>query len=392
MQDMTSVVIASAARTAIGTAMKGSLVNTPAEVLAAAAIRAAVERSVFGPDEIDDVVMAESLYGGGAVARYAAVELGMTRAAGMALNRHCAGGLSALGVAAGAILAGMERIMVAGGVNSSSMSPRMKRRDPATGEPVDWWPPTHPDSPEAPNRDMSITVGWNSAKEVGLTREELDAWALRSHQRAVAAIDGGRFEDEIVPLKVRNAQGEEIEFKVDEHPRRGTTMEKLGSLAVLHPEIEGFNQTAGNASGGNDAAAAMVVTSEEIASERGAKPLARVLGWTSVGIDPARTGLAVPVVIEKLLSRTGRRQADVKLYEINEAFAAVPLAACRIMGLDEETVNISGSGCSLGHPIGATGARQIITLAHDLRRRGGGLGVSAMCAGGGQAGAVLIEV
>jgi acetyl-CoA C-acetyltransferase len=389
---MTSVVIASAARTAIGTALKGTLVNTPAEVLAVAAIRAAVERSGFRPGEIDDVVLAESLYGGGAVARYAAVELGMNQAAGMALNRHCAGGVSALGVAAGAILAGMERIMVAGGVNSSSMSPRMKRRDPLTGEPQDWWPPTHPDSPEAPNRDMSITVGWNTAKEAGLTREELDAWALRSHQRAVAASDAGHFEDEIVPIRVRNAQGEEVEFKVDEHPRRSTSMERLASLPTLHPEIEGFSITAGNASGGNDAAAVMVVTTEAIARERGAKPLAKVLGWTAIGIEPARTGLSVPLVAEKLLARAGRRKEEVKLWEINEAFASVPLAACRILGLDEETVNISGSGCSLGHPIGATGARQVMTLAHDLRRRGGGLGVSAMCAGGGQAGAVLIEV
>src|SRR5438067_7653156 len=327
---MSSVVIVSAARTAIGTARKGSLANTPAEALAATAIRGAVERSGFAPDQIDDVVLAESLYGGGAVARYAAVELGMTRAAGMALNRHCAGSLSALGVAAGAILAGMERVMVAGGVNSSSMSPRMQQHDPATGQMRDWWPPTHPDAPDAPNRDMSITVGWNTAKEVGLTREEVDAWALRSHQRAVAGIDEGRFEAEIVPIKVRNAEGVEYDFKVDEHPRRGTTMEKLASLPVLHPEIEGFSMTAGNASGGNDAAAAMVVTSQDVAKAEGSPVLAKVLGWTAIGYEPAKTGLAVAPVIEKLLSRTGRRKEDVRLWEINEAFASVPLAACRI--------------------------------------------------------------
>jgi acetyl-CoA C-acetyltransferase len=389
---MSSVVIVSAARTAIGTARKGSLANTPAEKLAATAIKAAVERSGFSPDEIDDVVMAESLYGGGAVARHAAVELGMTRAAGMAVNRHCAGSLSAMGVAAGAILAGMEEIMVAGGVNSSSMSPQLMQRNLATGEMQRWWPPTHPDRPEAPNLDMSITVGWNTAKEVGLTREEIDRWALRSHERAIAGIDEGRFVDEIVPIMVRNAEGAEVEFKVDEHPRRGTTLEKLAALAPLHPEIEGFSLTAGSASGANDAAAAMVVTKAEIARSRSAPVIAKVLGWTSIGVDPARTGLAVPPVIEKLLSRAGRRKEDVKLYEINEAFATVPLAACRLLGLDEETVNISGSGCSLGHPIGASGARMLITLAHDLRRRGGGLGVAAMCAGGGQAGAVLIEV
>jgi len=388
---MSSAVIVSAVRTAIGTARKGSLAATPAEVLAAAVIREAVARSGFDPDEIDDIVLAESLYGGGAVARYAAVELGMFKAAGMALNRHCAGGLSAVGVAAGAILAGMERIIVAGGVNSSSLSPRMQRAN-AAGELEPWFPATHPDSAEAPNRDMSITVGWNAAKELGLTRQEMDAWAFRSHQRAIAAIDAGNFIGEIVPIRVKNAEGAEYDFKVDEHPRRDTTLEKLASLKVLHPEIEGFSITAGNASGANDAASALVVTSGEIAKAEGKEILATIRGWTALGIDPARTGVSVPPVVEKLLARAGVGVREVKLWEINEAFAAVPLVACRVLGLDEETVNISGSGCSLGHPIGASGARMLTTLANDLKRRGGGLGVAAMCAGGGQAGAVLIEV
>jgi acetyl-CoA C-acetyltransferase len=390
---MSSVVIVSAVRTAVATARKGSFVNTPSEILAATVLRAAIERSGFTPEAIDDVVMAESLYGGGAIARHAAVEIGMTNAAGMALNRHCAGGLSALGVAAGAVLSGMERVVVAGGVNSSSFTPRMQQRIPGSEDMQDWWfPPTHPDSPEAPNRDMSITVGWNAAKTLGLTRQEQDAWALRSHQRAVAAIDSGRFAEEIVPVKIRNAEGREVEFKIDEHPRRDTSMEKLASLKVLHPEIEGFTITAGNSSGGNDAAAALVVTTDEIARAQGAKVLAKVHGWTSVGIEPAKTGLSVPKVVEKLLSRTRVKQKDIGLWEINEAFASVPLGACRVLKLDEETVNISGSGCSIGHPIGASGARMVTTLCNDLRRRGGGFGIAAMCAGGGQAGAVLIEV
>ncbi|WGM47496.1 Acetyl-CoA acetyltransferase [Brevundimonas sp. NIBR10] len=390
---MSSAVVVSAVRTAVGTARKGSLANMSAEALAAIVVRAAVERSGFDPQDVDDVVLAESMAGGGAVARHAAVELGMFRAAGMAVNRHCAGGLSAVGVAAGAVLAGMERIIVAGGVNAMSMSPRMQRRDPVTGEWIDWWiPPTHPDSAEAPNRDMSITVGWNAAKEVGLTREEMDAWAFRSHARAIAAIDEGRFLDEIVPVRVRNADGQEVEFKVDEHPRRGGSLEKLASLAVLHPEIEGFSITAGNSSGLNDAAAAMVVTSDEIARAEGREILATIRGWTSIGIDPARTGVSVPDVARKLLMRAGLSTGDIRLWEINEAFAAVPLAACRTMNLDEETVNVSGSGCSIGHPISASGGRMLATLANELKRRGGGLGVAAMCAGGGQAGAVLIEV
>lgn len=390
---MTSAVIVSTARTAIATARKGSLANTTAETMAATVVRAAVERSGFDPDRIDDVILAESLAGGGAVARHAAVELGMMHAGGMALNRHCAGSLTALGVAASAVLAGMEDVIVAGGVNSSTLFPQMRQRDVSTGEMIDWWlPPTHPDSPEAPNRDMSITVGWNASKALGLTRHDLDMWALRSHQRAIAAIESGHFDEEIVPMHVINASGEEIEFKVDEHPRRGGTIEKMAALEVLHPEIEGFNITAGTSSGLNDAAAAMVVTREDIARAESKEIEARVIGWTAIGVDPSQTGLSVPVVVEKLLARAGRSQVDVRLWEINEAFASVPLAACRLMGLDEDTVNISGSGCSLGHPIGASGARMLMTLAHDLQRRGGGLGIAAMCAGGGQAGAVLIEV
>jgi acetyl-CoA acetyltransferase family protein len=390
---MSSAVIVSAVRTAVGTARKGSLANTPPERLAACVIQSAVERSGFAPEDIDDVVMAESMQGGGAIARHAAVELGMIQAAGMAVNRHCAGGLSAVGIAAASVLSGMERIVVAGGVNSSSFVPRMRQRNPATQEFEDTWiPPTHPDSPDAPNRDMSITVGWNAAKTLGLTRYEQDSWALRSHQRAVAATDAGKFAAEIVPIMVRNPAGTEVEFKVDEHPRRDTTMEKLASLKVLHPEIEGFSITAGNACGGNDAAAALVVTTSELASTQNSTVIAKVRGWTSIGVEPAKTGLSVPQVVKKLLSRTGVALKDIRLWEINEAFAAVPLGACRVLGLDEENVNISGSGCSIGHPIGASGARMIITLAGDLRRQGGGLGIAAMCAGGGQAGAVLIEV
>jgi len=386
---MTTAVIISAVRTAVGTARKGTLVNTPPETLAAAVIREAVQRSGVAPEAIDDIVMAESLQGGGAIARHAAVELGMLGVAGMAVNRHCAASLAAVGVAAGSILAGMERIMVAGGVNSSSFMPRMQQRNPETQEFQDWWiPPSHPDTPDAPNRDMSITVGWNAARSLGLTREEQDAWALRSHQRAIAAIDAGHCAEEIVPITVRGLDGKEVEFKVDEFPRRDTTMEKLASLKVLHPEIEGFSITAGNASGGNDAASALVLTTDAIAKAEGKTPLATIRGWTAIGITPAKTGLSVPKVTEKLLERTGYSLKDIKLWEINEAFASVPLGACRVLGLDEETVNISGSGCSIGHPIGASGARMITTLCNDLRRRGGGLGIAAMCAGGGQAGAV----
>ncbi len=390
---MPSAVIVSAVRTAIGTTRKGSLAKVPGEVLAATVLKAAMDRSGLSPSVVDDVIFAESLAGGGAIARHAAVEVGLTRAGGMALNRHCAGSLTSVGIAAGAIISGMERVVVAGGVQSGSTMPRMQYTVPESGEVLDWWfPATHPDDPEAPYKDMSITVGWSTAKKAGLTREDMDAWAARSHARAVAAIDAGQFADEIVPVQALMPDGSTKTFVVDEHPRRDSTMEKLASLKVIHPEIEGFSITAGNASGVNDAAAALVLTEAEIAEAEGLKVLAKVRGWTSIGIDPKYTGMAAIEVIEKLRSRTGVETSDIALWEINEAFAAVPVAACKILGLDEETVNISGSGCSLGHPIAASGGRMLTTLIHDLKRRGGGLGVAAMCAGGGQAGAVLIEV
>ncbi|MET0250059.1 MAG: thiolase family protein [Sphingobium sp.] len=390
---MVKAVILSAVRTAVAAARKGSLVNTRPETLALAVLEGALAKARLTPDQVGDVVMAESLYGGGAIARHAALEAGMTKAGGVAINRHCAGSLTAAGVAAGAVLAGMEDIVIAGGVQSSSLAPTMRWRNPRTNEMEDkWMPPSHADVPEAPNRDMTITVGWNTARKAGISREEMDAWALRSHDRAIAAIDAGHFLDEIVPVTALGPDGESFTFEVDEHPRRGSTIEKLASLKPLHPEIEGFSVTAGNSSGVNDAASAFAVSTDAYAAGAGLTPIATIHGWAAIGSDPAFTGLAVIDCVEKLLARTGRKAQDIALWEINEAFASVPIAACRALKLDEALVNISGSGCSIGHPIAASGGRMIATLINDLKRRGGGLGVATMCAGGGQAGAVLIEV
>lgn len=390
---MTKAVILSAMRTPVGTARKGSLVHTDAETLALTALKAALARSGLEPDEVGDVVFAESLYGGGAVARHAAIEAGLERAAGMALNRHCAGSLTATGVAAASVLCGMEDVVMAGGVQSSSTAPALRYRTPGGDEVTEHWaPPTHPDRADAPNRDMSITVGWNTAQLAGVDRERMDRWALRSHQRAIAAIDEGRFIDEIVAVEAGKAGGGAFRFAQDEHPRRDSSYEKLASLKPIHPEIEGFSITAGNASGVNDAAAALAVTTDVYARGRGLTPLAVIHGWAALGVDPKRTGLAVIDCVEKLLGRAGRTVRDVRLWEINEAFASVPIAAADALKLDDETVNVSGSGCSIGHPVAASGGRMIATMIRDLQRRGGGLGVAAMCAGGGQAGAVLIEV
>lgn len=380
---MPEAVIASALRTPIGTAVKGTLRDTTAFDLAHHIVTAAAEG--LDPALIDDVILGEGLYGGGVLARHAAVTAGLTSVAGLANNRHCAAGMAAVQSAAASVMAGMDELVIAGGVNSASTSPKALFRIDGEWEP--WMSPTHPDRPDAPNKDMSITVGWNTAVAAGLTRAELDAWALRSHRNAVAAIDEGRFKEEIVPIETPHGL-----FSVDEHPRRDTSAEKLAKLKPLHPEIDGFSITAGNAGGANDAAVALVVASGATAAREGLTALATVRSWASVGVDPAEMGLAPVKAIPKALARAGLSIADVDLFEINEAFASVPVAAVRLLELDPDTVNFSGSGCSLGHPVAATGARMLVTLVHELRRRGGGIGVAALCAGGGMGSATVIEV
>lgn len=380
---MPEAVLVSALRTPIGTAVKGTLRDTTAFDLAHHIVTAAAEG--LDPALIDDVILGEGLYGGGVLARHAAVTAGLTSVAGLANNRHCAAGMAAVQSAAASVMAGMDELVVAGGVNSASTSPKALFR--VNGEWEPWMSPTHPDRPDAPNKDMSITVGWNTAVAAGLTRAELDAWALRSHRNAVAAIDEGRFKEELVPIGTPHGL-----FSVDEHPRRDTSAEKLARLKPLHPEIEGFSITAGNAGGANDAAAALVVASDTTAAREGLTVLGTVRSWASVGVDPAEMGLAPVKAIPKALARAGLSLADVDLFEINEAFASVPVAAVRLLELDADTVNFSGSGCSLGHPVAATGARMLVTLVHELRRRGGGIGVAALCAGGGMGSATVIEV
>jgi acetyl-CoA C-acetyltransferase len=389
---MADAVVVSTARTAIGTAFKGTLVDVDAFALGSHVVSEAVRRSGVDPALVDDVVLGESLYGGGDIARYVAIEAGLEHVAGVAHNRHCASGLAAVTTAAATVRAGMDRVVIAGGAQSSSTSPRSTRRIPGTDDWSDWFSPTHRDRPEAPNMDMSITVGWNAAVAAGVTRDEMDAWALRSHQRAVAGIDAGSFVDEIVPIEVTHRDGTRSTFAVDEHPRRDTSMEKLASLKPLHPEIEGFSITAGNACGANDGAAALVIADRDLAEAGGLEPLATVRAWASVGVPPERTGLAPTIAIPKALDRAGLDVDDVALWEINEAFASMCVATTRILGIDEGIVNVLGSGCSLGHPVAMTGARMVVTLIHELRRRGGGTGVAAMCAGGGMSSAVVLDV
>ena len=388
---MPEAVVVSAVRTPIGRARKGTLSETPAEELATHILLEAVRRSGLAPDRFDDVIFAESMYGGGDLARYAAVAAGLIQVPGMAVNRHCAGSLTAVGAAAASIRAGMDRAVVAGGVQTMSMGPALHWRRPGTDETERRNAPTFPYT-ETATDDTQISVGWNVAQKYGLTREQMDAWAVRSHHRAVAATQAGVFLDEIAPIKVTTRSGAVVEFAVDEGPRADTSLERVAGLPPLHPEIEGFSITAGNASGTNDAAAALAVLADGLAREEGLTALATVRAWASVGVAPELTGVGAIDAAEKVLSRAGLRPSDVHLWEINEAFASVPVAACQVLGLDENLVNIHGSGCSLGHPIAASGARMLTTLTHELRRRGGGIGVASMCAGGGQGGAVVIEV
>jgi acetyl-CoA acyltransferase len=380
---MPDAVIVSALRTPIGTAMKGSLRDTDAYQLAEHVVGAAV--ADVDSSHIDDVILGEGLYGGGVVARHAAITAGLPSVPGLAVNRHCAAGQAAVQSAAAGIRAGMDQLILAGGVNSASTSPRFKRRvnSQKDAEMVDWFPPTHPDRPDAPNMDMSITVGWNAAVKGGVSREEMDEWALGSHRKAIQAIDEGRFKHEIVPIETPHGL-----FEVDEHPRRDTTLQKLAALKPLHPEIDGFSITAGNACGGNDGAAILGIASDRL----GLPALATIRSWASVGVDPASTGLAPVEVISKALGRARLSLADVDLFEINEAFASMCVATIKLLDLDPDKVNPSGSGCSLGHPVAATGARMLVTLVHELRRRGGGIGVAAMCAGGGMGSATVIDV
>ena len=389
---MGDAVIVSTARTAIGTARKGTLLDVSAFDLAKYAVAEALSRSGVDHADVDDLQLGESLQGGGDIARYAAVDLGLLNVPGVALNRHCASGMAAVQGAAASIRAGMDRVVIAGGAESISSSPAAMKRTMGTDDMAPWMSPSHPATPDAPAFDMSITVGWNSAQKANVTREEMDHWAYESHLRAVDAIDTGKFEKEIFPIDVERRDGETVTFATDEHPRRGTTMEKLGSLKPLHPEIDGFSITAGNSSGLNDAAAAMMIVDSEYAKAHGLTPMATIKSWASSGVPPQDTGLGPTYAIPKALDRAGLAITDVDLFEINEAFAAMCVASTRILGIDHAITNVNGSGCSLGHPVAATGARMIVTLVNELARRGGGIGVSSMCAGGGMGSATVLEV
>jgi acetyl-CoA C-acetyltransferase len=389
---MGDAVIVSATRTAIGDAYKGTLANTSIYETATAAIVEALKRSGVPAEEVDDLILGECLQGGGCMARYLANEIGLPPdTPGLAVNRQCATGMAALSTAAANIMAGMDRVVIAGGAESMTQSPfTFKQAAVPYGVPQQWLSPSHPDTPEAPNMNMMITVGENTARKVGVTRREMDEWSLGSHQKAIAATDDGRFAEEIVPMEV-NDWGTMATFATDQHPRRISTIEKLSSLPVLSGVPDG-TITAGNSSSVNDGSAALVVTDGGYADANGLERLATIRSWCAVGVPPEDTGLAPTLAIPRALERAGRSLDDVKLIEINEAFSSMTVGTIKVLGLDPEIVNVNGGAVGLGHPVGCSGARIVVTLLHELRRRGGGLGVASLCAGGGMGAAMVLEV
>jgi acetyl-CoA C-acetyltransferase len=389
---MGDAVVLSAVRTAIADAYKGSLTNVSIHDLAKPVVVEALKRSGASAEDVDDMVLGEVLHGGGCVARYVAVDLGLPDdLPGLAVNRQCATGMSAVDIAAAEIMAGMNRLAIAGGVASMTQAPATYLKSPAPyGHMTQWLSPSHPDTVEAPNMNMMITVGENSARAVGITREDQDEWSYGSHMKAVAAIDDGRFADEIVPVQVPRPKQDPFTFDVDEHPRRDTSIEKLAALRSLTgPD---GTVTAGNSSPINDGAAALVIADAGYASEHGLEPLAVIRSWANVGVPPKDTGLAPTLAIPKALARAGITLDDVKLVEVNEAFASMTVATHRVLGIDPEIVNVNGGAVGLGHPVACSGARLLVTMIHELRRRGGGYGVASLCAGGGMGAATVVEV
>jgi 3-oxoadipyl-CoA thiolase len=383
--------ILSAVRTPIGR-HGGALAGTRPDDLAALALAAAVERAGVDAGEIEDVFLGCANQAGEDnrnVARMAALLAGLPQSVpGVTLNRLCASGLSAVVEACRAVKAGEGELFVAGGVESMSRAPLVlaKSAEPwARGNRVaydthlGWRFPNPLLEAMFPLESMGET-GENVAERWGVSREDQDAFALRSQQRWAAAQAAGRFADELIPVG---------EVAVDEHPRPESSLEKLASLKPAFRE--GGTVTAGNASGVNDGAAALVIASEEKARALGAQPLGAFVGSAAVGVDPRVMGIGPVPAVRKLLERAGVGIAELDLVELNEAFASQSLAVVRELGLDEDKVNVNGGAIAVGHPLGMSGARLVVSLLHELRRRGGRYGLATLCVGVGQGQAALFR-
>jgi 3-oxoadipyl-CoA thiolase len=380
-------VVLSGVRTPVGR-YGGALSGVRPDDLAATAIAAAVERADVPADQIEDVYFGCANQAGEDnrnVARMAALLAGLPDSvAGVTLNRLCASGLSAVVSACHAVAAGDGELFVAGGVESMSRAPLVigkpdkpfPRGDQVVYDTTLGWRFPNPRLEALFPLESMGETGENVAERFGVSREEQDAFALRSQQRWAAA----DFSDELVPV-----DGVER----DEHPRPDTTLEKLGNLRAAFRE--GGTVTAGNSSGINDGAAALVIASEEKARELGVDPLGRFVGSAVAGVDPRVMGIGPVPAVRKLLARAGVEAAEIDLVELNEAFASQSLVVIRELGLDPERVNVNGGAIALGHPLGMSGARLVVTLLHELRRRRGRYGLATLCVGVGQGQAALFE-
>jgi len=376
--------------------MGGSLSNVPATKLGAAAVREALRRAGVDGGDLGEVVLGHVLSAGLGLnaARVAYLEAGVPKEVpGYGVNMACGSGLKAVANVAGAIALGAYDVGVAGGMENMSRAPYLLDKARygyrlGHGELLD---SMIRDGLTCPITDVHMGVtAENVAAKYEISRAEQDEFAAASQAKALAAIEAGKFKAEIFPIEVPGKKrGETIEFVVDEFPRAGTTAEKLGGLHAAFKKDGSV--TAGNASGINDGAAALVAMSEQAAKDRGLKPLARIRTWASAGVDPSIMGMGPWPACEKALAQAGLRKEEIDLWELNEAFAAQSLGVLRELQLDADRVNVHGGAIALGHPIGASGARVLVTLLHALEDRDGHLGVASLCIGGGQGIAMIVE-
>ncbi|RIW27855.1 acetyl-CoA C-acetyltransferase [Bacillus salacetis] len=392
---MGKTVILDGARTPFGK-FGGSLSTFTASELGGFAVKEALKRAGVDGSEVEELILGSVLQGGQGQlpSRQASRNAGLPwNVRTETINKVCASGMRSVTMADQIIRAGDGEVIVAGGMESMSNAPYIL--------PKARWGLRMGDSPV---KDMMVhdgltcsfnnvhmgTYGNSTAKEFEISREDQDRWAKRSHELAVKAAEEGRLSEEILPVQVPQRKGDPITVDRDEAPRKDTSEEKLSKLSPVFGSDGTI--TAGNAPGVNDGAAAMVLMSEERASKEGKEPLAYILGHTAIALEAEDFPQTPGLVINELLKKTGKTLEEIDLFEINEAFAAVALTSGKIANLDESKVNVNGGAVAIGHPIGASGARIILTLAYELKRRGGGIGIASICSGGGQGDAIMIEV
>lgn len=391
----TEVIIVSAVRTALGN-FNGALKNVSAPELGAIVIKGALEQAGVKPEQVDEVIMGNVLQAGLGQnpARQAAIKAEIPESvSAMTINKVCGSGLKAIHLATQAILAGDAEIVVAGGMENMSQAPYILKnaRDGFKMGDQKLVDTLVADGLTCVFNDyhMGITAE-NVASKYSITREEQDKFSVWSQEKAVAAIETGKFKDEIIPVVIPQRKGEPIVFATDEYPKKGTTAEKL---AGLRPAFKKDGTvTAGNASGINDGAAAVVVMSKKKADELGLLPLVTIKGNASAGVDPSIMGIGPVPAVKKVLEKAAITMEDLELIEANEAFAAQSLAVDRELKFNKEILNVNGGAIALGHPIGASGARILVTLIHEMKRRNARVGLATLCIGGGQGVATVVEL